>query len=356
MRVLQVTQPTVAGVAVVVRDLAADQVAAGWDVTVAAPGEGDLGGWLSDLSIPHVEWQSSRQPGPTVPDEARRLRRIIREFAPDLVHLHSAKAGLAGRLALRGTLPTVYQPHAWSFEAVVGLVASVARGWERFAARWTDLLICVSEDERRRGEGVGVQARTVVIPNGVDLGRLRPASAADRTSARMALGLQELPTVVCVGRLARQKGQDVLLGALPALLARVPDVQVVLVGDGPDAQQLRSAALDRVHFVGNQRDARPWVVAADVVVLPSRWEAGSLVLLEAMALARPVVSTAVGDAAVQLEGAGAVVPVADPRALAEALAVRLEDTALAEREGHAGRARVVAEHDLAVACRRVREA
>jgi glycosyltransferase involved in cell wall biosynthesis len=352
-----VTQPTVAGVAVVVRSLVEDQAAAGYDVAVAAPAEGDVPGWMRDLGVPHLQWQASRQPGPTVPDEVRRLRRIVRQFAPDIVHLHSAKAGLAGRLALRGAVPTVYQPHAWSFEAAGGVVGAAARWWERRAARWTDLLVCVSEDERRRGEAAGVRTcAVVVVPNGVDLGRFQEASAADRIAARRSLGLPDRPTVVCVGRLAPQKGQDVLLAALPAVTARVPDVHLVLVGDGPDADRLRAAAPDGVLFAGGRSDVWPWLAAADVVVLPSRWEAGPLVMLEGMAVGRSVVSTAVGDASEALAGVGGVVPVDDADALADALAARLEDPALAEREGRAARARVESLYDVATASRRLREA
>ncbi len=357
MRVLHVTQPTVAGVPVVVRDLVADQAACGWQVAVAAPPEGDLPGWLADLQVLHLPWQASREPGPTVPREVVRLRRLIGEFAPDLVHLHSAKAGLVGRVALRGGRPTVFQPHAWSFEAAEGPVARMARAWERFAARWTDLLVCVSDDERQRGEHAGVRARTIILPNGIDLGRYRVTGPADRSRARRELGLADRPTVVCVGRLARQKGQDVLLDCLPELRGRVPEVQTVLVGDGPDAADLRARAGEQVVFAGARSDVRPWLTAADVVALPSRWEAGlSLVAMEAMALGRPVVSADVAGARAALGGAGAVVDREDPRALALALAVRLEDPALAEREGRAGRRAVESSHDLAVTSRRVREA
>ncbi|NEA48622.1 glycosyltransferase, partial [Streptomyces sp. SID10815] len=70
------------------------------------------------------------------------------EVRPDLVHAHSAKAGLAGRLAVRGRIPTVFQPHAWSFEAVGGATAALALRWERWGTRWAARTVCVSEAER----------------------------------------------------------------------------------------------------------------------------------------------------------------------------------------------------------------
>ncbi|MYW34882.1 glycosyltransferase, partial [Streptomyces sp. SID2119] len=150
---------------------------------------------------------------------------------PHVVHAHSAKAGLAGRIAVRGRVPTVFQPHAWSFEAVDGRTAELALGWERFGARWADHILCVSESERRTGQQAGITARWSVIHNGIDLDRFRPGGQADRTAARASLPLldgvdPQAPLVVCVGRLTRQKGQDVLLDAWRRL--RVPGARLVL--------------------------------------------------------------------------------------------------------------------------------
>ena len=88
-------------------------------------------GWLHD-EIEQLGGASTStgsrggRPGPRVFGEVRRLRRILDSVAPDVVHLHSSKAGLAGRLALRGRLPTIFQPHAWSFEAATGAVGKGA--------------------------------------------------------------------------------------------------------------------------------------------------------------------------------------------------------------------------------------
>ena len=168
---------------------------------------------------------------------------IVGEVDPDLVHLHSAKAGLAGRLLLRGRRPTVFQPHAWSFEATGGAVGRGALMWERAGARWADVIVCVSEGERRRGQEAGVKARYEVVPNGVDLARWAPAAGDDRATARAALALDaSAPVAVAVGRLAPQKGQDVLLPAWERVLERVPSGCLVLVGDGPDRDRARGAA------------------------------------------------------------------------------------------------------------------
>ncbi|MET8687279.1 glycosyltransferase [Streptomyces sp. NPDC004732] len=339
-RVLHVSQPVDGGVARVVVDLAAAQAAAGTDVHVACPQEGFLPGALAALGAGvHVHpWTASRSPGRGLATEVRDLKRVIGAVGPGVVHAHSAKAGLAARLALRGSIPTVFQPHAWSFEAVGGLTAFLARLWERGAARWADRIVCVSEAEWVTGRRAGIAGSYAVIPNGVDTERFTP-TGQDIAHVRL---------VVCVGRLCRQKGQDVLLRAWPTVAAQVPDARLVLVGDGPDDARLRERAGPRVAFAGAAADAAPWYRAADVVVLPSRWEGMALAPLEAMACARPVVVTDVDGARESLPPSHrphALVPPEDPGALAHALVALLRDGELRDALGRRGRQHVLDHHD-----------
>ncbi|MET7360444.1 glycosyltransferase [Streptomyces sp. NPDC005562] len=342
-RILHVSQPVDGGVARVVVDLAAAQAAAGTEVHVACPREGFLPRALAGLGagVRVHPWTASRSPGPGLRAETRELRRVVDAVGPSLVHAHSAKAGLAARLALRGSVPTVFQPHAWSFEAVGGLTAHLARLWERLAARWTTRIVCVSEAEWVTGRRAGVDGAYTVIPNGVDTDRFAPAGPGETSGARV-------PLVVCVGRLCRQKGQDVLLHAWPTVAAQVPEARLVLVGDGPDAERLRERAGPRVAFAGEAADAAPWYRAADVVVLPSRWEGMALAPLEAMACARPVVITDVDGARESLPAAHrphALVPPEDPAALSRALIALLRDENLRDSLGQRGRQHVLDHHD-----------
>jgi glycosyltransferase involved in cell wall biosynthesis len=354
--VLHVSQPTEGGVGRYVADLAADQVARGWDVAVVSPTYGELSDRIAAEGARHVPWTAGRMPGPSSVLHATSLARIVGRERPDVLHLHSSSAGLSGRLAVRGRRTTIFQPHAWSFEAVGGPLRAAAAAWERRGARWTTAIVCVSEAEQRRGEEHGVRARWFVVPNGVDLQAYSEASAEERAAARRGLELEEGPLVVCIGRLSRQKGQDVLLDAWPALRARVPDAQLVLVGDGPDGNELRRRAGGDVHLVGHRTDAGEWLAAADVVALPSRWEGMSIGMLEAMARGRSIVATDVPGALEALEDdAGAVVRPEDPAALADAIAVRLLDPARAAAEGRRARQRAEQAHDLATTTARIAE-
>nr|BFD84771.1 glycosyltransferase [Streptomyces sp. Xyl84] len=363
-RVLHLTQPVDGGVARVVTDLVRAQLADGFDVTVACP-DGALGDHLRALGVDVRPWNAARAPGRSLLREVRQLVRVIDDVRPDLVHAHSAKAGLAGRLAVRGRIPTVFQPHAWSFEAVGGGTAVLARAWERWGARWAARVVCVSEGERATGVRAGISARWHIVPNGIDPHRF-PAPVMATTSAMSTAAAATTPTatttectaagvpatapvVVCVGRLCRQKGQDVLLRAWDAVAERVPGARLVLVGDGPDRDRLRRLAPASVRFAGAVADPVPWYRAADLVVLPSRWEGMALAPLEAMACGRAVVVTDVDGARESLPPALAarcLVPAEDPAALAEAVLALLLDPPLRASLGRLGRAHVLSSHDV----------
>jgi len=339
LSVLHVTQVGDYGVAQYLRDLAVAQVTGGVEVTIAGDPDSWLAGEVVRVGAGWRSWPATRAPGLETVREARRLARIVADVDPDVVHLHSAKAGLAGRLAVRGARPTIFQPHGWSFFAVGGARSMLARTWERFAARWTSSILCVSGSERAHGEAAGVRGPWCVVPTGVDTERFAPA---DRADARREVGLGEGPVAVCVARLAiAQKAQDVLIEAWRLVERGVPDASLILVGDGPDRTALEAASSPSVRFVGARDDVPTWLRAADVVTLPSRYEGLSLAVLEAMACGRSVVVTdcvgmreAVGDG-------GAVVPIDDVRALASALEARLRDRFSADAEGVAGRQRVL---------------
>ncbi|MFD5434232.1 glycosyltransferase [Kitasatospora sp. NPDC127067] len=352
MTILHISQPVDGGVARVVADLVRGQREAGHRVMVACPRGGRLAGEAAAVGALVQDWPARRSPGPGTPAEAWRLRRIVRAAAPDVVHLHSAKAGLAGRLAVRGAVPTVFQPHAWSFAAVDGALGAATLRWERFATRWAHRVLCVSVQERADGVAAGVHADWAVVPNGVDVRHYAPA---DRRAARIALGLDlDAPLAVCVGRLCRQKGQDVLLAAWPEVLRRVPRARLALVGGGPEEQRVaelvrQTAEPARIRLVGDVPDPRPWLAAADLVVLPSRWEGMALAPLEAMAAARPVLLTDVPGARECLppsELARAVVPPEDARALAIRMGDALSDSIECERRGARLRDHVIGRHDV----------
>lgn len=335
--VLHVTQVSDYGVAHYVHDLVTVQLAAGLRVHVAGTPAGWLHEHVLDTGGAWHDWSASRSPGASTIPEAGRLARIVDRVDPDVVHLHSSKAGLAGRLAVRGRRPTIFQPHGWSYFAVAGSQSRLALAWERFAARWTTSILCVSDGERAHGEAAGIGGPWSVVPTGVDTERYSPG---DRSAARAALGIADGPVALSVARLAvGQKAQDVLIEAWRAVERDVPDATLFLIGEGPDRAALEAAAPASVRFLGERDDVATWLRAANLVVQPSRYEGLSLSVLEAMACGRSLVVTDCVGMREAVGEAGAVVPVDDVTALSRAVATRLADPVASDVEGAAGRAR-----------------
>jgi len=337
VRVLHVAQPREGGVAGYLVAACRDQVARGWDVTVACPPRGELADRLFATGVPHVGWEAVRSPGPSAFGEALRLSRIVERTRPDVLHLHASKAGLAGRLLPRQRTPVLFQPHAWSWLAVTGAVLRATVAWERHAARRTSLFVCVAEAEATQGRERGVKGEYAVVRNGVDLTRFRPADEDARAAARLRLGVaNDAPLVVCVGRITRQKGQDVLLDAWRRVRHACPTAELALVGGGDLYAATRATQPAGVRFTGPVEDVRDWLAAADLVALPSRWEGLPLTALEAFATGRAVVAAAVpGLIETLTPDVGALVPPEDPGALAAAIVARLRDEALRRAEGEA---------------------
>ncbi|MGW7459843.1 glycosyltransferase [Streptomyces sp. NPDC054797] len=359
--VLHLVQPVDGGVARVVTDLVRAQTVEGFRTVVGCPKGGTLADSARAAGAEVLTWRAGRSPGPGLPAEVLGARSLLRRVRPDLLHAHSAKAGLAGRLAARGAVPTVFQPHAWSFDAVDGATGALALRWERYGARWADRVLCVSEAERRAGESEGITARWSVIRNGVDLDHFRPGAPDadhDKVRARAELSLpaafRGTPAdgallAVCVGRICHQKGQDILLRAWPELQATVPGARLALVGDGPDVERLRRTAPPGVFFAGAAADIRPWLRAADLVVLPSRWEGMALAPLEAMACGRPVLVSDVSGARESLppgQGRLCLVPPEDPTALAKALGRLLAEPRLLAELGEQARQHARTDFDV----------
>ncbi len=266
---------------------------------------------------------------------ARRLRRIIREEAPAVVHTHTSKAGFLGRWAARRErVPRiVHSTHGHPFSIHGRLAGRLYAFLERRAAAWCDAVAVLSRDEKeeylRRGIGRGDQFQT--IGNGL------PPSAfsADRQEVeriRRKLHLRGRLVVGTVCRLTPEKGLSCLLDAFARL---DPSAALLIVGEGPLRRSIEERArrpdlAGRVHITGFQPRAMEWIAAMNVFVLASTYEGFGLAALEAMAAGVPVVGTRVGGLVELLEGGrgGLLVPPGDPEALAKAIRSLMADNRL----------------------------
>jgi glycosyltransferase involved in cell wall biosynthesis len=250
------------------------------------------------------------------------VRRLLKARRPDLLHTHLYHPNLYGRLAALGLgLPGVVAAVHNSYPRV----KFHRRLWNFLLARASDRVLVGSLQvwgDVRRYDGVPA-SRLLLMPYGIPLDELD--TPLSREAARARLGVSGL-VVGAVGRLEEQKGHTYLLAALPQVLREVPDLTVLLVGDGRLREELRRQAadlglLDRVRFLGTRRDLPEIFRALDLFVQPSLWEGLPLALLKAMGAGLPVLATRVsGSRDVIRDGvSGRLVAPADPEALAGAL-------------------------------------
>lgn len=349
-RVLQlVTRLAMRGVPRHVLDLAEGLAARGHAVEVVAgrsePGEGSLWEEAGSRNIP-VIWAPSLQRAVSPAADLAAFAALwqqIRQGHYEIVHTHISKAGLLGRLAARlaGTPAVLHTYHGQVGELSDGSIRSrIFLSGERLAARLSDGLIGVSQETVAGllALGIGRPGQYTVIPNGIDLERFCPEAVDTRAPVKGD------PLIGTIASLTPEKGVDLLIEAVPGLVSRHPGLRLCLVGDGPLRQALQAQArdlgvADRVEFAGNAADVRPYLAAFALFVLPSRREGMGRVLMEAMALGRPVLATRVGGIPelVRHGHSGWLVPPADPAALAEGIDALLRDAPRRQALARAGR-------------------
>ena len=286
-----------------------------------------------------------------------RMVQFVRRLTPDVVHTHMAKAGTIGRLAARicGVPLVVHTYHGHVFHSYFGAAKTrVFLTIERALGLVTDRIIVVGDGQRDEiaGYGVAPPGKLESIRLGLELAPLLHAEAA-RGRLRQELGIDaSTPLVGIVARLVPIKAHEAFFDTAVRIREALPRVEFLVVGDGERRQELETLVQRRglspaVRFLGWRRDMLNVYADLDVVALTSRNEGSPVALIEALAAGRPVVATAVGGVPeVVINGdTGVTVPVADPRALADAVLTLLADRPLAERLGAAGRRHVYPRYD-----------
>jgi len=350
-RILLVFQPTDGGVGRHVGDLAAGLIGAGHQVVLcgpALPANAPPGATHRRLRL-----QRAVRPSADLAAAAA-LAQAVRETRPDLVHAHSSKAGALARIArlAHPRVPVLYTPHGYAFAGYFERSAErrAYRAAERLLAPAATRVLCVCEAEARLARAIGPAGRVRVVHNGVP-----PALPAG--SGPVDARIEELaahgPVIGALTLLRPGKGVQTLIDATPDVVARNPDAQVAIVGDGPDLAALRERARHRgveraVHFLGPRERPLDAFRGMRLLVHPSWAEALPYTILEAMSVGLPIVASDVGGVGEALvDGvSGALVPPRDAGALARAVNGLLERPQEMARIGAAARARAEREFSL----------
>lgn len=287
----------------------------------------------------------------------RRLRRLLRAWAPDVAHAHGLRAGALTAIAVAAVRPRpalVVTVH--NAPLARGLTGAIYRVLELIVARNADSVLCVSADLEDRMRAAGARRVGHAVVPAVRISLTGAVSAETATAIRAEFGASSgQAMVLAVGRLAAQKGFGLLLDAAACWPDIEPGPLLVIAGAGPLAADLQARAASlgvTVRFAGQRADVPALLAAADVFVLPSTWEGQPLVLQEALRAGVPVVATRVGGIP-ELTGpdAAILVPPGDARRLADSVRAVLGDPVLAARlrRAAASRAHALPDEDAAVA-------
>ena len=331
----------VGGATVHVLEVASAMQARGHEVLVMPGGRGPVTDRLSAAGVPFRPLQHLRRAVNPVRD-ARAFAEVeaaLRQFRPDLVSTHTAKAGWIGRAACRRLgIPVVYTPHGWPLaDRMPGPRGAAFRAAERMAARWADAIVCVCEQEKRLAlqNGIGRPDQLVVIHNGV---RDVPPSL------RASPGNNPV-RIVSVARFEPPKNPAGLLRELAKLTTF--EWHLDFVGDGPLEPACRALArelglADRVRFAGYAGDVAEFLAQSQIFALCSLSEAFPRSVLEAMRAGLPVVASDVGGIGEAVDnGDSGYLVGASEGAMSAAIAKLIGDSNARQRQG--SRARLIFE-------------
>lgn len=330
----------IGGASVHLLDLALGSSKAGHSVDVLVGGEGvfntrarDLG--LSCHSLKYLVREISHGKDIRAFFE---LRAMLSKLKPDLVHVHSSKAGILGRLAAKSLgLPAVFTAHGWAFtEGVSEKRRFVYRNIERVMARFSDQILTVSEFDRQLAlkAKVGDEETVLTIHNGM------PEVGSNRVSFTQSDQIR----LIMVARFEVPKNQKFLLEALAKVETK--NWELELVGDGPTLESARKLAAqlgiaEKVVFSGACDDVPIRLSRSDVFILISDWEGLPLTILEAMRSGLAVIASNVGGVSELVANGdnGFVVDRGDQQGLVDALTQLIKSAELRKKQGISGQYR-----------------
>lgn len=275
-------------------------------------------------------------------------KKMVHTHGSQLLQSHGYKShALCCTLKCLTGLPWIAFVHGWTTE---NMKVRLYHSLDQFLLRFADRIVVVADEIRQRLNSGWIDHRKIVtIPNAIAPGDYPPAEQGE--NVRQKYSIPEGTKIVgVVGRLSPEKGQIHFIEALPAVIASVPNIVAMLVGDGPDREHLVAKVSElgiqeRVIFAGYQNEMAPFHRIFDLVVLPSLSEGMPNVALESMYFGKPVVATRVGGVPEVIvdNGTGLIVPSGDAASLANAMVVLLSNTQLSSTYGQAGKERVAAD-------------
>jgi glycosyltransferase involved in cell wall biosynthesis len=286
------------------------------------------------------------------------ITRFMRQGGYAIVHTHSSKAGILGRLAARlaGVPVIVHTVHGWSFhDYMPSITRRIYILLERWMARFTDAIIVVAEKDIEKGlrAGIGHRMQYHLIRSAIPLVEFDP-SRADRVMIRRQLGLPlNSPVIGTIGRFSAQKNPLDWVRVAGIIGRARPEVCFIMVGDGPLRPQVEAiikqeGLADRIILTGLRRDASQLLAAMDIFMLASLWEGLPRTIPAAQAMGLPVVANRADGTTEAIQDGlnGYLCTPGDLEGMASRVSTLLDDPALRAGMGQQGRSKAVAQFDL----------
>ena len=295
------------------------------------------------------------------------IYRLIKRIKPHIVHTHTSKAGVLGRFAayLAGVPIIIHTPHGHVFHSYYGyIVTKMIVFVERILSLMTDKITALTERERDEHLECGIAStnKYIIIHSGVTLQQIMNTNI-DIEKGKKKLGIPQNSNVIgAVGRLVPVKGHKYLVSAAKKITKEFDNAVFVFVGDGYLESKLERQAeslgiRDNIIFAGWRSDVIDVLDLFDILVLPSLNEGMGKVLIEGMALGKPIVASSVGGIIDLVKNGdnGILVPPRDSDGLSDAILNLIRNKKLAQELGKNGKAKVYPEYDTTVMIRQIED-
>ena len=277
----------------------------------------------------------------------KEIRKVVKDFKPDLVGCHSTAAGFLGRMAVRNKIPTTFTAHGWAFtEGAPFLRKCLAILIEKIAGRFCSKIICVSDSDRNLALKYKIvsKEKVITIHNGVEISINQPNQ---RKSAFIK--------IVFVGRLAQPKDPLLLLESFNSLSFELKDrTQISIIGEGPKRKELEkfikeNRLEEKVKLLGSISREKVFEVLknSDIFVLISNWEGFPYTIIEAMSCGLAIIASNVGGIKEAVdESCGILIKRGDKEEIKNAFEKLLKNPSLIRKMGERGKEKVKEEFSL----------
>ena len=322
------------------------------------------GGWLEEEARKlGIKFYSNKYLS-NVPDPIRilkamkEIRKVVKDFKPDLVGCHSTAAGFLGRLAIRNKIPTTFTAHGWAFtEGAPFLRKCLVILIEKIAGRFCSKIICVSDSDRNLALKYKIvsKEKVITIHNGVEISINQFTPLDTKLSNGANQRKSAFIKIVFVGRLAQPKDPLLLLESFNSLSFELKDrTQISIIGEGPKRKELEKFIKEnklgeKIRLLGSisREEVFEILKKSDIFVLISNWEGFPYTIIEAMSCGLAIIASNVGGIKEAVdESCGILIKRGDKEEIKNAFEKLLKNPSLIRKMGERGKEKVKEEFSL----------